>query len=259
MPVNDVFSFLDGLAPFSYAMDFDNSGLLIGDPLQPVQKILVALDCTTSVIQAAKESGARLIVTHHPVIFDPIKSVIAGSVPYRLASAGISVICAHTNLDLARGGVNDALARRLGLGCLEGLTPIPCTDREGNAVTEYLGRISFLPSPMEPQDFALFVKERLGASVRFTPGCRPVHRVAVCGGAGADCLDNAIWSGADALVTSEVKHHIFLYAAQQGITLVDAGHFHTEDVVIEPLAQRLREQFPETEVLTWHLTEIQAV
>ena len=67
MLVNDVFSFLDGLAPFSYAMDFDNSGLLVGDPLQPVEKILVALDCTSSVVQAAKESGAQLIVTHHPV------------------------------------------------------------------------------------------------------------------------------------------------------------------------------------------------
>lgn len=238
MLVSDVFSFLDELAPFSYAMDFDNSGLLIGDPSQPVQKILVALDCTPSVIRAAEESGAQLIVTHHPVIFDPIKSVTAGSIPYRLASAGISVICAHTNLDLARDGVNDHLAHRLGLGCLEGLTPIACTGRDKTPVTEYLGRISFLPSPMEPWDFARFVKERLGASVRFTPGCRPVRRVAVCGGAGADCLSDAIQAGADALVTSEVKHHIFLLAAQQGITLVDAGHFHTEDVVVEPLAQR---------------------
>lgn len=259
MLVNDVFSFLDGLAPFSYAMDFDNSGLLVGDPLQPVEKILVALDCTSSVVQAAKESGAQLIVTHHPVIFDPIKSVIAGSIPYQLASAGISVICAHTNLDLARGGVNDELARRLGLGCLEGLSPIPCTDRDKNTVTEYLGRISFLPNPMEPQDFARFVKEQLGAGIRFTLGRRPVHRVAVCGGAGADCLDDAIQAGADALVTAEVKHHVFLSAAQRGITLVDAGHFHTEDVVIEPLAQRLREQFPKTEVLAWHLTEIQVI
>ena len=125
MLVNDVFSFLDELAPFSYAMDFDNSGLLVGDPAQPVKKILVALDCTASVVQLAKESGAQLIVTHHPVIFSPIQSVTAESIVYQLVSSGISVICAHTNLDLARDGVNDQLAQRLGLKCVEGLTPIP--------------------------------------------------------------------------------------------------------------------------------------
>ena len=256
MLVSDVFSYLDELAPFSYSMDFDNSGLLIGDPSQPVKKILVALDCTKSVVSKAREMGADLIVTHHPVIFDPLKNVMVGSVPHQLICAGISIICAHTNLDLARGGVNDQLARRLELKCLEGLSPISCTDRNGNTVTEYLGRISFLPEPLEPKQFACFVKERLGGNVRYVSGNRPVHRVAVCGGSGADCLADAIHVGADALVTSEIKHHIFLLAAQQGITLVDAGHFHTEDVVIEPLCQQLRAAFPETEVLAYHLDEI---
>ena len=140
MLVSDVFSYLDELAPFSYSMDFDNSGLLIGDPSQSVKKILVALDCTKSVVSKAREMGADLIVTHHPVIFDSLKNVMVGSVPHQLICAGISIICAHTNLDLARGGVNDQLARRLKLKCLEGLSPISCTDRNGNTVTEYLGR-----------------------------------------------------------------------------------------------------------------------
>lgn len=257
MLVQDVFSFLDELAPFSYAMDFDNSGLLAGDPSQPVQKILVALDCTDSVVKKAREIGADLIVTHHPVIFDPLKTVTADSIVHQLISSGISIICAHTNLDLARGGVNDQLARCLGLKCLEGLTPIPCTDRDGKTVTEYLGRVSFLAEPMSPEDFAGFVKGRLGGNVRFVCGNRPVHRVAVCGGSGSDCLEDAVRTGADALVTSEVKHHIFLLAAQQGITLIDAGHFHTEDVVVEPLCQQLRAAFPEVEVLAYHLAEIQ--
>ena len=110
MLVSDVFSYLDELAPFSYSMDFDNSGLLIGDPSQSVKKILVALDCTKSVVSKAREMGADLIVTHHPVIFDSLKNVMVGSVPHQLICAGISIICAHTNLDLARGGVNDQLA-----------------------------------------------------------------------------------------------------------------------------------------------------
>ena len=140
MFVRDIFSFLDTLAPFSYAMDFDNSGLLAGDPKEPVRRILVALDCTEAVVGKARETGTDLIVTHHPVIFDPLKTVTAGSIVHQLISAGISIICAHTNLDLARGGVNDHLARQLGLKCLEGLTPVPCTDREGKTITEYLGR-----------------------------------------------------------------------------------------------------------------------
>lgn len=184
MFVRDIFSFLDTLAPFSYAMDFDNSGLLAGDPKQPVRRILVALDCTEAVVGKARETGTDLIVTHHPVIFDPLKTVTAGSIVHQLISAGISILCAHTNLDLARGGVNDHLARQLGLKCLEGLTPVPCTDREGKTITEYLGRIAFLPEPMSPEDFARFVKERLGGNVRFASGKRAVHRVAVCGGSG---------------------------------------------------------------------------
>ncbi|MDD3192438.1 MAG: Nif3-like dinuclear metal center hexameric protein [Oscillospiraceae bacterium] len=259
MLVSDVFSWIDQLAPFSYAMDFDNSGLLVGNPSQPVEKILVVLDCTPAVVHQAVEAGAGLIVTHHPVIFDPLKQITAGSVVYQLVSAGIAVICAHTNLDLARGGVNDALARRLGLKCLEGLTPVSCTDREGRPVTEYLGRVSFIPEPMAPGDFARFVKKQLGGNVRYTCGNRPVHRVAVCGGAGADCLADALSTGADALVTSEVKHHIFLLAAQHGLTLVDAGHFHTENVVIEPLCQQIRDYFPQAEVIAHHLDEIQVL
>lgn len=192
MFVRDIFSFLDTLAPFSYAMDFDNSGLLAGDPEQPVRRILVALDCTEAVVGKARETGTDLIVTHHPVIFDPLKTVTAGSIVHQLISAGISIICAHTNLDLARGGVNDHLARQLGLKCLEGLTPVPCTDREGKTITEYLGRIASLPEPMSPEDFARFVKKRLGGNVRFASGKRAVHRVAVCGGSGADCLSDAI-------------------------------------------------------------------
>ena len=94
MLVSDVFSYLDELAPFSYSMDFDNSGLLIGDPSQSVKKILVALDCTKSVVSKAREMGADLIVTHHPVIFDPLKNVMVGSVPHDLRW-DFDYLCSH--------------------------------------------------------------------------------------------------------------------------------------------------------------------
>ena len=253
--VREVENRLFDWAPKELAESWDNVGHLVGEPDAEVKKVLVSLDITEAVVQEAIAIGADLIVAHHPVIFDPIKNVLAGSAVHKALTAGISVICAHTNLDLARGGVNDCLAKALGLGCLEGLSPIPCR-RGGEEVTEYLGRISFLKEAMTPDDFAAYVKEKLSASVRYTAGSRPVQRVAVCGGSGADCLEDAIAAGADALVTSEVKHHIFLQAQQAGITLVDAGHFHTEDVVIEPLAERLRWQFPEIPVITYHLDAV---
>lgn len=255
MTVKELYDFLNEMAPFSYAMDFDNCGILVGNPDEQVKKILVCLDCTPQAIARAKEVGANLIVTHHPVIFSPLKSVTADSIVYALLGAGISVICAHTNLDLARNGVNDALAHRLGLKCLEGLSPVSC-QRGAETVTEYLGRVSFLPQTLSPLDFAQHVKDSLGGNVRFVCGNRPVRRVAVCGGAGADCLDEAIQVGADALVTSEVKHHIFLSASQRGITLVDAGHFHTEDVVIQPLCESLQDHFKALSIVPYHLDVI---
>lgn len=255
MIIRDVYDFLNEIAPFSYAMDFDNCGILVGNPDEQVQKVLVCLDCTPQAITQAKKIGANLIVTHHPVIFAPLKSVTAGSVAYALLSAGISVICAHTNLDLARNGVNDALAHVLGLKCLEGLSPISCK-KEEEPVTEYLGRVSFLPKALSPEDFAQHVKDCLGGNVRFVCGNRPVHRVAVCGGSGAECLEQALQGGADALVTSEVKHHIFLLASQQGITLVDAGHLHTEDVIVEPLCEILQNHFGSLPIVPYHLDVI---
>ena len=259
MLVQDVYAFLDEIAPFSDAMDFDNSGLLVGSPSAPVNKILVTLDSTLPAIQAARQEGADLIVSHHPVIFDPLKQLPAGSVVYELIRSGISVISAHTNLDLAQSGVNDALARQLGLNGAQTLSPIRCTAPDKTQTVKSLGQIGCLPAPLPPKDFAGLVQKRLGGNVRFVCGNRPVSQVAVCGGSGADCLADALAAGADALVTSEVKHHIFLLAAQQGITLVDAGHFHTEDVVIEPLCRLLRQRFAQTPVVPYHLDVIQTL
>ena len=113
--VREIYQYLDGLAPFSLQMEFDNAGFLVGRGERAVSKILVSLDITEEVAEEAAELGAELIVSHHPVIFRPLKKLEQGSVVWELARAGISAICAHTNLDKARGGVNDCLAAALGL------------------------------------------------------------------------------------------------------------------------------------------------
>lgn len=137
--VGEIYSYLDRIAPFKQQEKWDNSGLLAGDKQQQVTKCLLALDITNDVVNEAVISGARLIISHHPIIFNPIKSVTAQSEPvvYRLIKHDISAICAHTNLDLAQGGVNDVLAQALGLKQLKGLKSIP-TD-------EYFKIVVFVP------------------------------------------------------------------------------------------------------------------
>lgn len=113
MTVKDIFDFLNGIAPVNTACDFDNVGILVGDPSAEVSGAVVALDCTASAVKTARDNNCGLIITHHPVIFDPLKTVLVGSTVFELIKSGISVISMHTNLDIAVSGVNDCLCRAL--------------------------------------------------------------------------------------------------------------------------------------------------
>lgn len=237
--IGHIFEYLDKIAPFSTAMEFDNAGFLVGDQNAEVKKVLVTLDITRETVKQARQWGAQLIVSHHPVIFHPMKRLYSDSVPYLLAEAGIGAICAHTNLDMAPGGVNDCLADALEL-----------SDRQGIA---YSGEtpcciMGVLKKPMGPRTFAAFVKEKLSCrGIRFVEGNRPVEKVALCSGAGGEFVFDALKNGADAFVTGEIKHHEILAAGQEKLTLVDAGHFKTEIVAMEPLRKKLSSAFSQVE------------
>lgn len=238
--VQDIYAYIDGFAPFATQMDFDNAGLLVGDGQAEVSRVLLALDATMDVVRQAERKRCQLIVTHHPLIFHPLKAVRpedpTQAIVTRLIRKNIALICAHTNLDAAPGGVNDVLMECLGAkvtGVLESMG-------EGYG----MGRVGELKAPMEPRAFAAMVKKSLGArAVRATLGKAPVKRLAVCGGAGSDLLDLAVSLGADAFVTADVKHHEFLAAQALGVTLIDGGHFSTENPVIPVLAERLGRAF----------------
>lgn len=252
--VFDLYSAIDQFAPFSLSMDFDNTGILVGDRHQPVSKVLLALDCTIDVVNYAKEIGAQLIITHHPVIFHPIKRVNEDSVVYHLIRSQIAVISAHTNLDIAEGGVNDVLAQAMGLQNISGLELLD------PAAQSYLGRIGTLSNPISASEFAALVKESLHArSVKFADAGNKIQKVALCSGSGADCLASALAAGADALLTSEVKQHEYLNAAAAGISIFDAGHFDTEDIVIETLKEKLAGIFPDITFCTTHTCPIYAI
>lgn len=252
--ITHIYDAIDRLAPFWLTMDFDNTGILVGDRNREVSCALLALDCTPAVVEQARQLGAQLIITHHPVIFHPLKRVNEDAVVYQLIRSDIAVISAHTNLDIAQGGVNDALASAIGLRDCRGLELL--NEQTG----AWLGRIGTLPEPLSPEAFAAHIKACLNAaSVKFSAAPRAIHTVALCSGSGADCLDAAISAGADALLTSEVKQHEYLAAAAAGISIFDAGHFDTEDIVIEPLRDYLAKEIPDVHFFTTHRSAIQAI
>lgn len=234
----DIYDFLDSFAPFRTAMSFDNPGLLVGERQTPLQTVLFSLDITPQVVKEAHTLKAQLVVSHHPVIFDPLKQLAKGSAPYLLAQYEIDAVCAHTNLDMAAGGVNTTLAQCLGL-------------RNVHTLVEYApslpeALVGELSEPLAPAAFAEQVKQQLHCDgVRYTDGKRTIKTVGLCSGSGADLIYEAAAAGCEAFVTGESKHNLLLDAEQMQLTLVEAGHFATEDPVIKPLLQKIQKQFPE--------------
>lgn len=231
MTVNDILQFLDSKYPLSLAAEFDNCGLLIGDKNTKVKSGVIALDCTAETIEFAKEIGANLIVTHHPIMFSGIKKIPADSIEYRLISNGISLISMHTNLDVAAGGVNDCLCSVLGL---KNVKRIPTDD--------FYIRIGEIES-ISPDAFAKSVSLSLNTTVKYVAGKSDIKKVGVCSGSGGEYIDFALKSGADAFVSADIKHHLFIDAENRGYTLIDAGHRATEEVVIETLEKQLNGKF----------------
>lgn len=236
--VRDIFSFLEAEAPLELQMDFDNSGFLIGHADSQVRTVLLSLDVTDEVTEEAIQLGAELIVSHHPVIFHPVRSITdtrADSVKLlRLIENRIAVISMHTNLDIAEGGVNDVLIQKLG------------AETEGALDADGCGRVGHLREPMTFTDFLARCKQMLQVNgLRYVSAGKPVQHLAVMGGAGAGSIAQAAALGCDTYVTADIKYHDFLNARELGLNLIDADHFCTEDPVISDLLKRLSAAFPE--------------
>ena len=236
--VRDIERYFDEKVPFSLKMDFDNVGLLCGFPDREVKKVLLALDVTRDVIDEAAEIGAELIVTHHPVIFHPLKRVcsddLEGGRLVSMIQNGISAICLHTNLDIVEGGVNDALAEALGLRVTAALD---------------CGRVGELDEDESMDAFCLRVQKALKVSgLRFYDSGKPVRRVAICGGSGGDLVYEAAALGCDTVLTGEIRYNQWLDGREQGLNLVDADHYCTENIVIPVLEKLLRCEYRDLEI-----------
>ena len=233
--VREIYEYINTLAPFEAQESWDNSGLLLGDPEKQVKTVAVVLDATKKTVEAAKNCSADMMVTHHPVIFSALKKITAGSVVYDLLTSGISVVSAHTCWDSAAGGVNDVLAALLGF---ENVKPI---ELEGTA----MARVAEV-EPMTGEELALLVKEKLGCHLRLADSGKPITKVALCGGSASSLVYEAIGK-VDAFITGDLSHHVFIDAADSGMTVIAAGHFETESPSMKPLTEKLKEKFTDVD------------
>lgn len=230
MTVKDIYDYLNLIAPFDTAEEWDNCGLLVGSFDKKVKKVYIALDVTNAVLEDAKSFGADLVITHHPLIFAPVSEILCDSLVYKAVASGMSFIASHTCLDKAEGGVNTCLAHKVGVKNLK-------TSKD-NDFLKY-GEIE----PCTAEEFAKKIKSALGGVVSFTDAGKTIKTVALCSGGGGDFVAEAKNMGADAFLTGEAKHHEYLYSSDFGVSMFVAGHYETENIVCEYLYNSLSEKF----------------
>ena len=240
--VNDVITYLETNFPKSLAYDWDNIGLNIGSIHSEIKKILITLDVTESVVNEAIKTGANLIVTHHPFIFTPLKSINIDSRQGRIIKLciknDISIYAMHTNYDIADDGMNDVLAKKLGIKNTKPLTLLKHDSDYG------IGRIGELDQRMDIFEYINLVKMVLNIETAnlVEAGSKEIKTVAIVGGSGSKSLEDAKKMGADLFITGDVTYHTALDAIDFGVSVLDVGHF-VEVVMLSDVAMLLGEKF----------------
>ena len=240
--ISEIYKYLDSLYPFNIQESWDNSGLLVEKSDNICSKILLTLDITNAVISEAVKKGADLIISHHPVIFHPLKKIISGSPVFELVRNDVSAMCMHTNVDIAKGGTNGVI-----LDMLKKFFDISGEPEffEDCGNGENLGWIVNLKSPVSAENFAVTLKKIFGCEyVRVSGNSRNVSKIAFCSGSGGSMLGLALAKGCDGYITGDVKHDVWIDANNFGISLFDCGHFHTENIFLTELRKVLEEKFP---------------
>lgn len=229
---NEIIEYLKSLFPDELRESYDNTGLIIGSPKVDIDRVLVCLDITEEVVLEAIKLNVQLIVSHHPIIFKPIKDISYDKKPtsnlIKIINKNISIYSLHTNFDNACPGMNDILAEKLNL-------------KNINKFEGGTGRYGELSSSIPLLQFAERVKEILGADIVRVSGDlkHMVNRIGVVGGAGSDFIADAINSCCDVLITGDVKHHEALDALDRGIALIDGSHYFTELIFIPYITELL--------------------
>lgn len=241
--VGDIYREIDSIAPFCTQEKWDNSGLLIGDMSMAAEKIYVSLDISNESVLNAKKAEAQLMISHHPVIFSPIKSLDSSNPVWHLAAANMAAICVHTPLDTASDGINSKLYEMLREKLLLG-------NISDSLCGSGFGWIADCTNEFNAAEMSKILKEIFGCTVvRYCDGGHPIKRIALCSGSGGSFLSEIIGQKCDALITGDVKHDLWYAAKNSGVSLFDCGHYHTEKIAVELLAEKIKSAFPDAEVI----------
>ena len=250
MQCKEIMQVIEAAYPRSAALDFDNVGLLAGRAGKEVNRVYLALDATDAVIDRAIEAGADMLITHHPLIFSPMKRVtdedFIGRRVVKLIQSDIAYYAMHTNYDVL--GMAPLSEKILGIKNSQVLDVTMCED--GNE--EGIGRVGDLEKPMTLEECCVYVKHKLklGSLKVFGDMNGTVSRLAVSPGSGKSAVAPAIAKGADVLVTGDIGHHDGLDAVEQGLAVIDAGHYGTEYIFIDDMKHFLEDKLPVLDVMT---------
>ena len=232
MKIKEITDAIERFAPLALQEEYDNAGLVVGDPEREVGRALLAVDVTEEVLAEAEQEGCDLVVTHHPIVFHPLKRLNETDYVQRCVARAvrwdIALYACHTNLDSTPNGMSWRLAEMLGVGNLRVLQPSETGDGAG------FGVVGELPEAVDTVEFMRIIQRRLEVSVvRYSDiATSGVRRVAVCTGAGASLIGEARRAGADIYITADMKYNDFM-APDKALTVADIGHFESEYCAIQ--------------------------
>lgn len=247
--VNNIIKEMELLAPTYLKEDFDNVGLMVGDKNKEVKKVLLALDCTLKVIEEAKKENVDLIITHHPLIFKRPSSIttdtLQGKKIIELIKNDISLYSSHTNLDSVENGLNDTIVSILGFDNFKILEKNKRDDKAG------LGRIVSLNESIQLEDLISKIKKSLNINnLRVVKGKDKVNKIAIINGSGQDFIGKAVALGADCIITGDTTYHFASDYKEMKISILDVGHFASEQITFFNVMENLKEKFKDVEFIT---------
>ena len=247
--VNNIINEMELLAPTYLKEDFDNVGLMVGDKNKEVKKVLLALDCTLKVIEEAKKENVELIITHHPLIFIRPSSIttdtVQGKKIIELIKNDISLYSSHTNLDSVENGLNDTIVSILGFDNSKILEKNKRDDKAG------LGRIVSLKESIQLEDLISKIKKSLNINnLRVVKGKDKVNKIAIINGSGQDFIGKAVALGADCIITGDTTYHFASDYKEMEISILDVGHFASEQITFFNVMENLKEKFKDVEFIT---------
>lgn len=247
--VNNIINEMELLSPTYLKEDFDNVGLMVGDKNKEVKKVLLALDCTLKVIEEAKKENVELIITHHPLIFKRPSSIttdtLQGKKIIELIKNDISLYSSHTNLDSVENGLNDTIVSILGFDNSKILEKNKRDDKAG------LGRIVSLKESIQLEDLISKIKKSLNINnLRVVKGKDKVNKIAIINGSGQDFIGKAVALGADCIITGDTTYHFASDYKEMEISILDVGHFASEQITFFNVMENLKEKFKDVEFIT---------